>query len=400
MRKIFPGYFRPTETEFEGIWDTAIIALDANVLLNLYRYSESARKALLGALRSVKERIYIPNQAAKEFLSNRLSVTAGQAEEYTKAIKTINDVVENLSNTKRHPFLPEADFPPFRTQATKVCALLDAQREKLLNRLTQDETLELLDSMFIDATGTGFTDEKLRLIETEGLLRYQNNIPPGYRDWKKDASGDLHKKFGDLILWKQVIARAKEVGRPLILVTDDQKTDWWLEQSGRTIAPRPELLEEFLHESKQVFWMYSVEKFLAELNKSSGIGFSKAVIDEVIEISEQVRQEAQVSDELADEEEEREKMAAEPRSRRVRRSPTVAFMRPLTISPLLESVIGPGPLPRTEIVSRLWIYIKEEKLQDIVNKRVINCNSKLRELFGRDQISMFEMAGLIGDHVV
>ena len=399
MRKMFPGYFRPTPTEFQSIWDTGIIALDANVLLNLYRYSESARSALLGALRSVKERIYIPNQAAKEFLSNRLGVTAGQAEEYTKAIKTINDVVESLSNSKRHPFLPEADFPLFRAQAVQICSLLDAQREQLLSRLTQDETLELLNSMFIDATGIAFTNDELRQIEAEGVLRYQNNIPPGYRDWKKDATGDLHKKFGDLILWKQLIARAKEVEKPLIFVSDDQKSDWWLEQSGRTIAPRPELLEEFGRESNQVFWMYTVEKFLAELDKSSAIGVSKAVIDEVIEISEQVRHEAQVLEDRSDEKEQGE-AAMEPRSRRTRRAPNAAFMNPLSLSPLLDGLIGPGPLPRTEIVTRLWAYIKQEGLQDTVNTRTINCDLKFRELFGKEKISMFEMAGLIGKHVI
>jgi len=62
-------------------------------------------------------------------------------------------------------------------------------------------------------------------------------------------------------------------------------------------------------------------------------------------------------------------------------------------------VIGAKPLPRTEIVKQLWVYIKAHKLQDATNKRMINADAKLKELFGKSQVSMFELAGLIGKHV-
>lgn len=60
---------------------------------------------------------------------------------------------------------------------------------------------------------------------------------------------------------------------------------------------------------------------------------------------------------------------------------------------------GFHPLPRTEIISKLWVYIKANKLQDAANKRMINADAKLKEVFGKPQVSMFEMAGLIGKHV-
>lgn len=82
-----------------------------------------------------------------------------------------------------------------------------------------------------------------------------------------------------------------------------------------------------------------------------------------------------------------------------RRTPNAAFMKPLRVSPMLAAVIGSDPLPRTEVVSRLWAYIKKHKLQDPVNKRMVNADAKLRVIFGKDQVSMFEMAGLIGKHV-
>ena len=82
-----------------------------------------------------------------------------------------------------------------------------------------------------------------------------------------------------------------------------------------------------------------------------------------------------------------------------KRTPHAAFMKALTLSPALAAVVGDKPLPRTEIVSKLWVYIKANKLQDSINKRMINADAKLKAVFGKAQVSMFEMAGLIGKHV-
>ncbi len=82
-----------------------------------------------------------------------------------------------------------------------------------------------------------------------------------------------------------------------------------------------------------------------------------------------------------------------------KRTPNAAFMKALTLSPALAAVLGDNPLPRTEIVKQLWVYIKSKGLQDSANKRMINADDKLKAVFGKAQVSMFEMAGLIGKHV-
>ena len=74
------------------------------------------------------------------------------------------------------------------------------------------------------------------------------------------------------------------------------------------------------------------------------------------------------------------------------RKPNAAFMAPLTASPVLAEVIGSKPLPRTEIVKKIWDYIRKNNLQDKKNRRMINADTKLKPLFGKDQISMFDLA--------
>ena len=81
------------------------------------------------------------------------------------------------------------------------------------------------------------------------------------------------------------------------------------------------------------------------------------------------------------------------------RKPNAAFMKPLTPSAELAAVIGSEAVPRTEVTKKIWEYIKKHNLQDASNKRNINADAKLKEIFGKAQVSMFELAALIGKHV-
>jgi chromatin remodeling complex protein RSC6 len=81
------------------------------------------------------------------------------------------------------------------------------------------------------------------------------------------------------------------------------------------------------------------------------------------------------------------------------RKPNAAFMAPLTPDATLGEVVGAKPLPRTEIVKKVWDYIKKNGLQDKNNRRMINADAKTKPLFGKDQISMFELAKIVNKHV-
>jgi len=82
-----------------------------------------------------------------------------------------------------------------------------------------------------------------------------------------------------------------------------------------------------------------------------------------------------------------------------KRAPSAAFMKPMTLSPALAAVIGSKPLPRTEVTKKVWEYIKANNLQDSANKRNINADAKLKEIFNKPQVTMFEMTKLISAHL-
>ena len=83
-----------------------------------------------------------------------------------------------------------------------------------------------------------------------------------------------------------------------------------------------------------------------------------------------------------------------------KRKPNAAFMKAMTPSAVLAAVVGSMPLPRTEVTKRIWDYIKKNKLQDAVNRRLINADEKLRAVFGgKNKVSMFEMTKLVSNHL-
>ena len=83
-----------------------------------------------------------------------------------------------------------------------------------------------------------------------------------------------------------------------------------------------------------------------------------------------------------------------------KRKPNAAFMKPMNPSSTLAAVVGNSPMPRTEVTSKLWGYIKRNNLQDKTNRRMINADDKLRDVFGgKRQVSMFEMTKLVAKHL-
>jgi len=83
-----------------------------------------------------------------------------------------------------------------------------------------------------------------------------------------------------------------------------------------------------------------------------------------------------------------------------KRKPNAAFMKPMTPSAMLAAVVGSMPMPRTDVTKKIWDYIKKNKLQDSINRRLINADEKLRAVFGgKKQVSMFEMTKLVSNHL-
>jgi chromatin remodeling complex protein RSC6 len=92
-------------------------------------------------------------------------------------------------------------------------------------------------------------------------------------------------------------------------------------------------------------------------------------------------------------------MAKAKKAKKGKRKPNAAFMKAMSPSSTLAAVVGSSSMPRTEVTKKLWAYIKRNGLQDKNNRRMINADEKLRPIFGKGQVSMFEMTALVSKHL-
>ncbi len=129
-------------------------------------------------------------------------------------------------------------------------------------------------------------------------LRYSQELPPGFED-KDNPEKKGIKIYGDLILWFQIIDMAKEKKLPVILVTNETKKDWWWKPpSSKQIGPRPELISEFNRNTKEIFYMYALDKFLMYSNKYLKTSIKKEYIEEVEEHRTEEESKAQEIEDL------------------------------------------------------------------------------------------------------
>lgn len=266
MKTTFPGHFPPTSKDVDHLWESCLFTLDTNILLNLYRYSDATRNEFIKVLEAIQDRLWLPHRAAEEYFENRLTVISQQEKAYDEAIKAINALQADLSNDRQHPFLSDNLMQKLTQVFGEVVGELTSTKGTHANRTSSDEIQKTIGDLFERRVGPPYSDKQLEAICGEAKARYARKVPPGYKDSGKDeeihSAAANYRKYGDLILWRQIAERASEVKKSVIFVTDDKKEDWWLLSRGKTLGPRPELVEEFLNQTGQAFYMYQADRFL------------------------------------------------------------------------------------------------------------------------------------------
>lgn len=277
MRKLFPGYYTPSEQDFETIWQDSIIVFDTNVLLDLYRYSENTVKELLEVMKSVKDRLWIPFQVSKEYHLNLNSVISEQVNKYESSIKTLTDFKKQFDEKRSHPFLSESLTLEIDEFCKKFDLELDQKKEIVKKLIIKNPIKEDVADLLENKVGESFSNEELDEIYLEGEKRYNNQIPPGYKDRSKQSP----EKYGDLIFWKEILRKNLNSEKPILLITGDKKEDWYLKELGLTIGPRPQLIEEFKSIKNNLFYIYPTDKFLKYSKEYLKTNVDDATIKEV-----------------------------------------------------------------------------------------------------------------------
>lgn len=292
FRSLAPGRFRPTPEEVKEGWESALVSVDASVLLSLYRYSADTHDELLGLLAKFSGRIWVTHQAATEYEANRMSVIQQQVYAYEDTLKKVQKSVAGLVGEfralRRHPLLDEqllvSKVEGFADDVKSIVSETQARHGPALTAddFLADPTRDRLEVLLTGRVGQKPGDDQLRQWHAEGRERIEEQLPPGYRDKDKPEPG----RYGDYVFWRESVGRACEEERALLLITDDEKDDWWWVFDGLTLGPRPELVQEFASVSGgRRLHMYTTLGFLHASREIIGEKVSDEAVEEVDKLS-------------------------------------------------------------------------------------------------------------------
>jgi hypothetical protein len=316
MKKEDIEIFYLQEPKEKKIWKNCIFIFDTSALINFYYYSKNAQENIFNQIfKKLKGRLWVPNHVEYEYLINReTSYKKPIDEKYGKLkseeIKQINEYISKLKGQLKeqlvqvkqktqkndtHPYIKpdiitsfESKFDEFINNFNQFSKEIEEEIKLRVEEIeaiaTNDTVLNAFEEYL--EVGKSYSFSKIMEIVSEGKIRYEFDIPPGYSDSKGQNRKQGFQIFGDLIIWKQIIDFAKEKKLPIILITNDiTKDDWcYAKKHGnetRIERPREELIKEINEFAKVDFWMYTPAQFFHNANKFLKTSISNEIIKEV-----------------------------------------------------------------------------------------------------------------------
>lgn len=326
-----------TESQERKLFQNGHYIFDSSALLDLFEYSDKSIESFFNKVfKELKGKLFLPGHVNYEFEKNRQSVilkpiqlynqlfekdNSNQEGGYISSIESIlNQLVKShkelsgqleqlhlrTKKDDKHPILKQVNILKYKEEQESMKKSVDSLKKKfvtLKNSINKQVTLQEkkiiskskkstlrknINELF--SLGEQYSYELLSDIVKEGKFRYDNKIPPGYEDDKEKIG---FQKYGDLIIWKQLIDYASEKKKPIVFVTNDTKEDWWEDSDANTI-PRHELIYEFTDKTEQVIWFYNLETFFFKVQSYLQTSLDEASKDNIKDIARRKARESEL----------------------------------------------------------------------------------------------------------
>lgn len=290
LAEAFRAWWATEDDPIEFV-SNGLIILDANVLLHLYRVTPATRDQIFATLERLRDRLWIPHQAALEFHRNRVDVVTGRMSLFGATRQSLNQAAGKAASELRSAVsrfvafrqlnMTERDWEPSAhglddaSIANRLNGIMDSALAELRvledehdigprDVRTADSVLQRLEELTRGHVGSPYENSHLITLINEAMeFRFPNQIPPGYEDMQSKPLP--YRAAGDYILWRQVLDRSARSPRPdkIALVTNDVKEDWWvLDRRGRPEHARPELKQEIFERSGVPLTLMTLSGFL------------------------------------------------------------------------------------------------------------------------------------------
>ncbi len=269
-----------------------LVVLDTNILLELYRQPANISMDVISALEQIIGNIYVPQQVYNEYLRNYQKVCGDEKKKYKKVSNELSETVKKMQNdiASRASEYRKHNYTDVQQLLSDLNGII-AEMQQVINEYEKNHREEIrLNTEFLEndrvkqfvdlLSSRGCIGDKTKfserlLILQEGQVRYENMIPPGYMDAKKEGID----KYGDLFVWKSIISVAKERNSTILFVCNDVKEDWWETAKDAPVDLRQELLEEFseVNPTLKIYFL-TLEKFFAYIAEELKLGKSKSAL--------------------------------------------------------------------------------------------------------------------------
>ena len=266
----------------EKLWNDAVIVFDTCALLDLYYMIPEIQEVMTDILTYLSNRIWLPAQVVYEYQKNKDgAMMKPKTERYRDNTIQKNSFVSDLKGLIAqwereyyHPYISNTSLQAIKTSLqeiepkiadikTRIAKEYEARGREIEAARAKDVVASTINTL---SHGEPFTFSQLKAICHEGTIRFANQVPPGYKDAENKTG---IRRYGDLIIWKEILRYAADKRKDIIFVSNDTvKGDWTIvgeglkEEQGHPIR---ELLAEFEEETGQDIWFYKTSDFITKL---------------------------------------------------------------------------------------------------------------------------------------
>ncbi|MEU5260521.1 PIN-like domain-containing protein [Amycolatopsis sp. NPDC021455] len=289
----FEGYLTPADDDYREVLRNGLVVVDANVILNLYRYESGTREDLFGVLEKFGERLWVPHQVALEFWNNReaalgdLKKVTGETVEALgelgrQAPKLVQAWASRISlPDDKEKLITDSIADGFRSAVESIEEYGRIAGENGHWDTNEDQVLAKLRPLLAGKVGRKFAPDEVDAARREAMRRIENREPPGFKD------KDKPDPCGDYFVWRQTLEEAKRRKVDVLFVTDDsRRDDWYRRPGGQTRGPRLELIDEMRAFCGVRLFMMRTESLLFHAGRVLDVTVRESSVEDVVRVEE------------------------------------------------------------------------------------------------------------------
>lgn len=274
-----------TQEEFDNIWGRKpLIIIDTSSILDLYRKAPSKSESALKLLKEIpKEQIFIPSQVYQEYDKNKKTVISEEFKKISNVKQDVDNAITKATNSIEKSLYEykRRDYPSInelekniKEQMIGIKQIANEYKDSNQDEVKRNKSMlknDEVEPFITELKDTGCIGERPSLsflmgIYEEGEKRFQYKIPPGYKDLNKDNKDTTKReKFGDLIVWKELLKKAANVEKDIVYLTSDKK-EWKVDRSG-TKFPDELLFDEFKEYSSYELYFWELNDLVVLLSE-------------------------------------------------------------------------------------------------------------------------------------